>query len=111
MKHADMNKVPPSPDAFAYSDHDVCREKLAEAGFIDVEVSPVPSVFCANSADGFWEEFLQFSVRTPIIMDQQTNEICNAIQTDVADAITQFESDGELAVPMPSFVVSGVKPA
>ncbi len=110
MKHADMSKVPPSPDAFVYSDHENCRQAVTAAGFTDVQFTPVPSVYHANAADDFWQEFLQFSVRTPIIMDRQTDEARQAIEADVATAIAAFEKDGKLAIPMPSFVVSAVKP-
>ena len=109
MKHADMSQVPPSPDAFAFSDHENCRNSMEAAGFSDVEIIPVPSVYHTTSADGFWEEFLQFSVRTPIIMDQQTEDARTAIEADVAAAISNYESGGAIAVPMPSFVVAAVK--
>jgi len=109
LRHADMSNVPPSPDAFAYSDPELCRNTLVSSGFTDIEIVNVPSVYHGRS-DGFWSEFLQFSVRTPIIMDQQTSKVANAIESDVTMAIRDFESDGALAIPMPSFVVSGVKP-
>ena len=110
MKHADMSKVPPSPDAFAYSDHEKCRDAIAAAGFTDVEITPVPSVYYADSVAGFWKEFLEFSVRTPIIMDRQTDETRVAIEASVVEAISDYASTGKLAIPMPSFVVSAVKP-
>jgi len=109
LRHADMSNVPPSPDAFAYSDPELCRNALASTGFADIEIVNVPS-FYHGRADGFWSEFLQFSVRTPIIMDRQTSNVAKAIESDVATAIRDFESDGVLAIPMPSFVVSGRKP-
>jgi len=109
MRHADMSNVPPSPDAFAYSDPELCRNALSSTGFADVEIVNVPSIY-HGSVDGFWSEFLQFSVRTPIIMDQQTSNVAKAIKSDVATAIRDFESDGAVAIPMPSIVVSGVKP-
>ena len=111
LKHADMGKVPPAPDAFAYSDYDKCRDAITAAGFTDVEITPVPSVYHAPASEGFWEEFLQFSVRTPIIMDRQTDETRAAIEAGVAEAISDYESAGELSIPMPSFVVSAVRPA
>ena len=107
---ADMSKVPPSPDAFAYSDKDLCRKSLASAGFEVIEINEVPSCY-HGYADGFWSEFLQFSVRTPIIMDRQTPEVARAIEADVAKAIGEFETQGKIAIPMPSFVVSGKKPS
>jgi ubiquinone/menaquinone biosynthesis C-methylase UbiE len=111
MKHADMSNVPPSPDAFAYSDHEKCRDSIIAAGFSELEIALVPSVYHAASAADFWEEFLQFSVRTPIIMDQQTDEVRAAIEVDVAEAISDYELNGNLAIPMPSFVVSAVRPS
>ena len=86
-------------------------DAITAAGFTDVEITPVPSVYHAPASEGFWEEFLQFSVRTPIIMDRQTDETRAAIEADVAEAISDYESAGELSIPMPSFVVSAVRPA
>lgn len=109
MKHADMSNVPPSPDGFAYSDIEKCKRALSDTGFEQIAVTPVPSVY-HGAADGFWDEFLQFSVRTPIIMRQQTKESAAAIEADVTAAMAEFMNDGLLAIPMPSFVVSGVVP-
>jgi ubiquinone/menaquinone biosynthesis C-methylase UbiE len=111
MKHADMSKVPPSPDAFAFSDHEKCRDAITTAGFTEVQVTPVPSVYHADTVAGFWKEFLEFSVRTPIILDRQTDEARAAIEASVVEAISDYASpNGELTIPMPSFVVSAVKP-
>lgn len=109
LKHADMSKVPPSPDPFAYSDKDLCRKSLVDVGFTNIDISNVPSVYHANS-DEFWNEFLQFSVRTPIILQHQTKDIIASIEKDVTSAVAEFVNDGKVAIPMPSFVVSGVKP-
>ncbi len=109
LKHADMSRVPPSPDAFAYSDTKKCRQAMSEAGFREIEITPVPSIY-HGPADGFWAEFLQFSVRAPIIMRQQTQEAAAAIETEITAAMAEFAQGGMLAIPMPSFVVSGVKP-
>lgn len=110
LKHADMSKVPPSPDAFVYSDPNRCRDALTAAGFENIEVAEVPSVY-HGSIDDFWSEFLQFSVRTPIIMQHQTDPVAAAIKQDVNAAMAEFEESGRLVIPMPSFVVSGIKPA
>ena len=110
-KHADMGRVPASPDAFAYSDYDNCRRALAEAGFADVAFTPVPSVYHTTAIDSFWDEFQQFSVRIPIIMNQQTEDVRTAIEAEVSEAVSDYVTDGQLVIPMPSFVVSSVKPS
>ena len=61
LKHADMSLVPPSPDAFAYSDRNKCRDCLEAVGFTEIESINVPSVFRAQSED-FFANFLSFSV-------------------------------------------------
>ena len=45
-----------------------------------------------------------------IIMDRQTDETRVAIEASVVEAISDYASTGKLAIPMPSFVVSAVKP-
>jgi ubiquinone/menaquinone biosynthesis C-methylase UbiE len=108
--HADMTRVPPSPDAFAYSDRDACRDALAEAGFEEVRFADVSSTF-HGSETGFWSEFLKFSVRTPIILDVQLPEVVTAIEHEIARKLAAFSVDGRLEIPMPSFVVSAKRPA
>lgn len=106
---ADMSRVPPSPNAFAYSDRDACRLALTDAGFDDVEITEVPSVYYGDE-DGFWDEFLRFSVRTPIILDVQEPQVVQSIEEEIASRLKAFSDNGALAIPMPSFVVSAVRP-
>ena len=106
--HADMSRVPPSPDAFVYSDPQSCKRDLEAIGFRDIEIARVESTYYGQ-ADKFWGEFMQFSVRTPIIMNQQSEANAAAIEGEITASVAEFDSAGALAIPMPSLVVSGVK--
>lgn len=108
-KHADMSAVPPAPDAFAYSSPQVARAALEDAGFGEIEVQEVPSVYFGNT-DDFWDEFLRLSVRTPIVLDVQTEAARGAIKKDVIDAVRAFDKNGTFEIPMPSMVYSATKP-
>ena len=109
VKHADMSLVPPSPDAFVFSDRGQCRDSLAAAGFTEIEFIEVPSVFRAPSED-FFTYFMSFSVRVPIIMEHQSTKIVQAIEQEINYTMKEFDTGNGLLIPMPSFVVSGLKP-
>jgi ubiquinone/menaquinone biosynthesis C-methylase UbiE len=106
--HADMAVVPPAPDAFAYSAPRVTAAALEDAGFGQIEIIEVPSVYFGETAT-FWEDFLRLSVRTPIVLESQTPEVRAAIRTDVLKAVSEFDRDGQFEIPMPSMVYASQK--
>ena len=105
--HADMSGVLPAPDAFVYSAPQVATAALEDAGFGEIEIAEVPSVHFGNTAT-FWDEFLVFSVRTPIVLDAQTEAVRAAIRSRVEQAVAAFDDGGRFAIPMPSMVYSAV---
>lgn len=106
-KHADMSGVPPAPDAFAYSDPKVGRAALTEAGFVDIEVHHVPSVYHPPEGD-FFDNVMRFSVRMPMIYDAQTPDVQTAIREEVNAGLAPYRSAAGIVVPAPAFVMSGV---
>lgn len=107
-KHADMSATPPAPDAFIYSDRQRCRTEMQDAGFTDIQITEVPSVLHPPEGD-FFDNVMRFSVRMPIIVDAQTPEIRARIRDEVEAGLAPYRSpSGAIAVPVPSFVVSGV---
>jgi len=106
--HADMSAVPPGPDPFRYSDLHRCREALGEAGFTDIAFTEVPIVLEAP-AEGFFDFFLRFGLRVPIIMAAQDEETTALIRRDVEAAAARHRIGDMLAIPAPAFVASGVK--
>lgn len=109
-RHADMSKAPPAPDAFAYSDRDLCRDALAEAGFEDIEIREVPSVYHAPAED-FFGGVMKLSVRMPLVLDSQSTDVQAAIREDIEAGAEAYRTDRGYVVPVPSFVASGRVPA
>ncbi len=108
--HADMTNVDPAPDAFALSDRARARAVLSEAGFADVELREVPGILRAP-ASSFFDFFMQFGVRTPLILSRQTEEVRQTIRDRLDSQVRTYEVAGEIQIPMPSLIVAGVKPA
>ena len=107
--HADMSVVPVAPDAFALSSRDMAQSMLAEAGFADTAVREVPSMLLAP-ADNFFDFFMRFGVRIPLIIDRQTEAVRAKIRAEFDNEALAFLAGGKIRVPMPSVVVSGRKP-
>lgn len=107
-KHADMSIADPAPDAFQYSDRDLCRKLMTDTGFTDIEVHEVPSVYHAPSGD-FFENVILLMVRGAMIVEAQSNDIRLAIQEDMNSAASAHLTDGKIVISVPSFVVSGTK--
>lgn len=106
--HADLSLAPPAPDAFACSDPDHARAALEDAGFSDIEVTEVPSVYF-GAAETFWEEFQGFSVRTPIVLEPQTEEVKQAIAEEISAKVAEHAMGGRVEISMPSMVYSALK--
>ena len=107
-KHSDMSIADPAPDAFQYSDRDLCRKLMADTGFSDIEVHEVPSIYHAPPGD-FFENIMRLTVRGTIIVEAQTDEVKMAIQEDMNNAVSAYLTNDRIVIPVPSFVVSGVK--
>lgn len=108
-RHADVNSVPAAPDAFALSDRDKVQDMLMEVGFVRIAVREVPSILRAP-ADSFFNFFMRFGVRIPLIVDRQTEKVRATIRAEIDRDARAFLAGDELCVPMPSIVVSGQKP-
>jgi ubiquinone/menaquinone biosynthesis C-methylase UbiE len=107
-KHADMSLADPAPNAFALSDRAVCKSIMGEAGFNDVEIHEVPSVYHAPEGD-FFENIMHLTVRGAMIIELQTDEVVARIRDEMNTAAASYETDEGIVIPVPSFVVSGSK--
>jgi ubiquinone/menaquinone biosynthesis C-methylase UbiE len=107
-RHADLSTADPAPDAFRYSDRDLCRTLMADTGFSDIELHEVPSVYHAPPGD-FFDNIMRLTVRGAIILDAQTEDVKRAIREDMNSAVSGYRIDDRIVIPVPSFVVSGVK--
>ncbi|MEM7076348.1 MAG: methyltransferase domain-containing protein [Pseudomonadota bacterium] len=107
-RHSDMKTADPAPDAFQYSDRDLCRDLMTDTGFSDIEVHEVPSVYHAPPGD-FFENIMRLTVRGAIIVEAQTDDTKMTIREDMNKAVSACATDDRIVISVPSFVVSGVK--
>ena len=108
-RNADLSAAPPAPDGFALSNRETAQRFLAQAGLADVELRDAPIILCAPVA-GFFDFFMRFGVRIPLILERQTAAVQQAIRADIDRELQAFVTGDEVRVPMPSIVVSGRKP-
>lgn len=106
--HADLSLVDPAPDAFHYSDRDLCQQLLTNAGFSEVEIHEVPSVYHAPPGD-FFENVILLMVRGAMIVEAQSDEVKSTIREHMNKAASDYLTDGGIVIPVHSFVVSGKK--
>jgi len=108
-RHADLSAAPAAPDAFSLSSRDTAKDMLAKVGFSDIAVREVPNILRAP-ASGFFDFFMRFGVRIPLIVNRQKDEVRAAIRAEFDRDALAFRAGDEICVPMPSIVVSGQKP-
>lgn len=106
-RHADMTHADPAPDAFALSDPDRVTIMMKKAGFCEIRNEIVQNVLHAPNPS-FFDFFMQFGVRVPLIVQQQDENIQNIIRQEIDDLASSYLSADGYKLPMPSIVYSGV---
>ena len=108
-EHADASRIEPAPDAFALSDRTATIARMRAAGFADVEVRDVPNVLAAEGGS-FFDIFMAFGVRVPLIVASQTEAVRARIRDRVDAAFERFRRGEGYRVAIPSLVYSGRHP-
>jgi len=106
-RHADMSRADPAPNAYALSDEAQVSEMMKSAGFTDIKAEVVENILHAPGPS-FFEFFMTFGVRVPLILDRQEASVQASIREEIDEAASQYLSDGYYKIPMPSIVFSGV---
>ena len=109
LEHADASAVDPAPDAFALSDREATCDRMSVAGFENVEVREVPNVLAATGGS-FFDIFMVFGVRVPLIVSAQTDAVQRRIREHVDARFERFRTRDGYRVPIPSLVYSGRRP-
>ncbi len=107
--HADMSLAGAAPDAYALSDPATARMMLEQAGFTDVQSRVVHNILRAPDAD-FFDFFMRFGVRVPLIVEAQPAPVQAAIKNAMNAEMAPYLTTRGYDVPMPSIVYSGQKP-
>jgi SAM-dependent methyltransferase len=102
--------LPPGPSFFMFSEREQCERSLRNAGFSSIKVIRVPQVWRAPSADHVFDAIAQGTVRAAALLREQSAEAEAAIRRAVRDGMAGYVRNGEIALPMPAVIASGIKP-
>ncbi len=105
-RHADMSRADPAPNAYELSDATYVSEMMSRAGFTDIKSEIVENVLHAPGPS-FFDFFMKFGVRVPLIVERQEADVQNKIRNELDKATAPYLSDGVYKLPMPSVVFSG----
>ncbi|ATF18851.1 class I SAM-dependent methyltransferase [Phaeobacter gallaeciensis] len=104
-RHADMSRADPAPNAYVLSDKAQVTEMMEQAGFTDIRADVVQNVLHAPGPS-FFDFFMRFGVRVPLILERQEPAIRTAIRQEIDDATAPYLKGETYKIPMPSIVFS-----
>lgn len=111
-RHGRMDvPLPPGPPFFRYSDATAARAALAAAGLVEIEVKPLPQTWRFTAREQLFEAMLRGTVRTAALLRAQSETALKAIRDDIVAGAAAFADGDGIALPMPSVLLSGRKPA
>ena len=105
-RHADMSRADAAPNAYVLSDEANVSRMMRLAGFTDIKAEVVENVLHAPGPS-FFEFFMKFGVRVPLILERQEPSVQNTIRNEVDELTAPYLVDGVYKIPMPSVVFSG----
>ena len=105
-RHADMSRADPAPNAYALSDEENVVTMMRSAGFSNIRSEIVKNVLYAPGSS-FYEFFMTFGVRVPLILGKQDPDIKETIHSEIDKLADSYLLDGVYKIPMPSIVFSG----
>ncbi|APG47161.1 class I SAM-dependent methyltransferase [Phaeobacter porticola] len=105
-RHADMTRADPAPNAYVLSDKDQVKEMMQSAGLGSVRSETVENILHAPG-QSFFDFFMRFGVRVPLILQRQDADVQVAIRTEIDELALKYFNEGKYQIPMPSIVFSG----
>jgi ubiquinone/menaquinone biosynthesis C-methylase UbiE len=101
--------LPPAPPPFRLADRAEAERSMRAVGFAGVVVAELPSVLAWPL--GSVTDFLyKATVRMTMLLRGQEPDARERIEAAIVDALVEYATDGMVRAPMPSVVVSGIKP-
>jgi SAM-dependent methyltransferase len=102
--------LPHGPDFFQFGSAERMLAALAEAGFADTEAYSFHQDWHLANADRYIESILTGTVRARAILAAQSGAAADGVRGYISDYLTRFRAPtGELVVPMPAIIGSGVR--
>ena len=103
-------ELPEGPPFFLFSDPAECRRGLIAAGFESPSISTVRQTWRLPAGDGLFEVMKDGTVRTAGLLRAQKPLVLDKIRAAMAEELAAYASGGQVELPMPALVASGVKP-
>ena len=102
--------LPPGPNFFLFSDPEVSRRALREAGFVDPAVRLVPQVWRLAGVEELIGIVESSTVRAAATWAAQTPAARDRIRAALAEALAPYRQGEAFDVPVPALLASAVKP-
>lgn len=112
QEHGTMDvPLPEAPPMFRFSDPAEGEHVLREAGFVEPRFTEVPLTFHAEKPEDVLELTYKAAVRTPLVLQLQTNEARDRIHEAIIEGAKHYLKDGRLELAMPAVMGSARKPS
>ncbi|MFK7836827.1 MAG: class I SAM-dependent methyltransferase [Sulfitobacter sp.] len=105
---ADMSRADPAPNAYALSDEAHSFAALKSAGFGDLTSRRLNTRLIARG-DDFFDFFMKFGVRVPLIVGAQDGTVQAALRARINADMAPYKTATGFDVPMPSLVFAGTR--
>jgi ubiquinone/menaquinone biosynthesis C-methylase UbiE len=103
--HADMDvPLPKAPAMFEFSEPEVARAALEEAGFTGVAVQEVPIAFEGGAPEDVFEWFDKSTVRTMALFRLQKPAVQARIRDAILDSARAYATGGTFRIPCPALL-------
>jgi ubiquinone/menaquinone biosynthesis C-methylase UbiE len=99
--------LPPAPPMFRFADPVECRTALARAGFTDIDVQTIPTMWRGKSGQECLDLIYSGSVRTAMLLEHQVPETLNKIHDAIIHDAEALRKDGVIELAWPAILVSG----
>lgn len=106
---ADMSRADPAPNAYALSDTAQTYAAMQAAG-LEAPTSRRLETKLIARGDDFFDFFMRFGVRVPLIVAAQDAEVQTKLRDRINADMAPYKTPTGFTVPMPSLVFAGTKP-
>ncbi|KIN62599.1 putative methyltransferase protein [Sulfitobacter noctilucicola] len=105
---ADLSRADTAPDAYVLSDPAAVEKMMKNAGFSQMGTRRLDTKLIAHG-DDFFDFFMQFGVRVPLIVAAQDSDVKTRLRTRINADMAPYRTGTGFEVPMPSLLYTGTK--
>jgi ubiquinone/menaquinone biosynthesis C-methylase UbiE len=110
QKHGTLNvPLPAAPPMFRFADPNECAKSLMAAGFADPVVTVLPLTWRAVQAEDVLELIYKGAVRTPMVLEAQTEHAREAIHRAILEESEKLRNGGTIEIRFPASMASARK--